>query len=171
MKRLLILMLMAAFVLAMVGCKGTPPPPPPEEPKVEEPKEPVEPPKEEVKEVVPEVIPVKESDFMTVYFDFDKYNLVDSAKRALENNAQVLKDNPNVMILVEGHCDERGTVEYNLALGEKRALSSLEYLKNLGIKDSRIETISYGEERPAVMGSNEAAWAKNRRCMFKITSQ
>jgi len=106
-----------------------------------------------------------------VYFDFDKYNLVDSAKQALDHNAMILKDNPNLMIRIEGHCDERGTIEYNLSLGEKRAAAAKKYLTDLGIDPGRLQTISYGKERPAVAGSNEAAWAKNRRDEFKIISQ
>jgi len=83
----------------------------------------------------------------------------------------VLKDNPNVMVRIEGHCDERGTIEYNLSLGEKRAASAKKYMTDMGIDAGRIQTISYGKERPAVTGSNESAWAKNRRDEFKIISQ
>ncbi|HHI02170.1 MAG TPA: peptidoglycan-associated lipoprotein Pal [candidate division Zixibacteria bacterium] len=108
---------------------------------------------------------------MTVYYDFDKYNLVDSAKAALENNARVLKDNPSVMVKIEGHCDERGTVEYNLSLGEKRAKAAKDYLIDLGVDAGRLDIISYGKERPVDPGHNEAAWAKNRRAAFIVTSQ
>ncbi len=118
-----------------------------------------------------EVKKINESDFVTVYYDFDKYNLVESAKLALENNARVLKENLDVIVKIEGHCDERGTVEYNLSLGDKRAVAAKEYLNELGISVDRMQTISFGKSRPAVPGSNEAAWAKNRRAQFKILSQ
>ncbi len=172
MKKLLVLLLIGAFALAFVGCGGGQQKVEPEtQPVVEpEPQETTPEPQPET-QPEPEVVPVKDSDFGIVYFDFDKYNLVDSAKRALEMNADVMKKNASVMVLIEGHCDERGTVEYNLALGEKRAKSSADYLKNLGVAPGRIETISYGEERPAMQGSNEGAWAKNRRCEFRVTSQ
>lgn len=169
MKRLLILMLMASIAMMFIGCGGTPPPPPPEEPVQVEPEPEPEP--EPVPEPKPEPIIIKASDFKTVYFDFDKYNLVDSAKAALENNAQVMKSNPSVMIKIEGHCDERGTIEYNLSLGEKRAKAAMDYLVDLGINGERISTISYGKERPVDPGHNEAAWAKNRRAAFTVTSQ
>jgi len=169
MKRLLVLVLALLTIFWVAGCgKKKQPvvetPPPVEQPKQEEPTKP-----EPVQE--PVVKQVTESDFVTVYFDFDKYNLVDSAKAALDHNAQVLKENANVIVRIEGHCDERGTIEYNLSLGEKRAAAAKKYLTDLGIDAGRIQTISYGKERPAVTGSNEAAWAKNRRDEFKIISQ
>jgi peptidoglycan-associated lipoprotein len=98
-----------------------------------------------------------------VFFDFDKYDLRPEAREQLERQAAWLKANPNVTVTVEGHADERGTREYNLALGERRADSARNYLVALGIDPNRIQTISYGKERPAVLGSNEAAWAQNRR--------
>ncbi len=169
MKRFLILSLALLTIMWVAGCgKKKQPvvetPPPVEQPKQPEPTKPEPTPEPEVKKVT-------ESDFRIVYFDFDKYNLVDSAKRALDYNAQILKDNPSLMIRIEGHCDERGTIEYNLSLGEKRAASAKKYLADLGIDPGRLQTISYGKERPAVAGSNEAAWAKNRRDEFKIISQ
>jgi peptidoglycan-associated lipoprotein len=106
-----------------------------------------------------------------VFFDFDKYDLKPEARRALEENAAWLKKNPQVQILIEGHCDERGTVEYNEALGERRALSVKSYLINLGISPDRISTISYGELKPFDPGHNEEAWAKNRRAHFKISTE
>jgi len=102
----------------------------------------------------------------TVYFDFDKYNLRDDARRTLERNAEILKNNPNVKVVVEGHCDERGTNEYNLALGENRANAVRDYLTRIGVDPSRLSTISYGEERPVAMGHDEAAWSQNRRAQF-----
>ncbi|RME26383.1 MAG: peptidoglycan-associated lipoprotein Pal, partial [Candidatus Zixiibacteriota bacterium] len=114
---------------------------------------------------------LKESQLKTCYFDFDKYNLRPDAREALDFNAKLLKEFPDVMIQIEGHCDERGTVEYNLALGEKRARAAMEYLISQGIDAKRISIISYGKERPVDPGHNEAAWAKNRRCEFRIISQ
>ena len=105
-------------------------------------------------------------DFVTIYFDFDKYNLRDDAKSGLKNNYEVMKERNDAHIQIEGHCDERGTVEYNLALGEKRARTAMDYLASLGIPRDRMSIISYGKERPAVMGSNEDAWARNRRAEF-----
>lgn len=116
-----------------------------------------------------DVEPVEAIEFQTIYFDFDKYNLKPQAKQGLQYNYEVMKENPDISVLIEGHCDERGTVEYNLALGERRARSAMDYLINLGISPARLSIISYGKERPAVMGHNEEAWAKNRRCEFVVT--
>ena len=101
-----------------------------------------------------------------IYFDFDSYALRPDARATLKDNAESIKKVPNVIVQIEGHCDERGTQEYNLALGERRALATREYLINLGVSGDRIITISYGEEDPVDFGHNEAAWAKNRRCEF-----
>jgi len=103
-----------------------------------------------------------------VFFDFDRYNLKPQARQVLERQAAWLKRYPSVVITVEGHCDERGTREYNLALGERRANSAKNYLVALGVNPNRIRTISYGKERPAVAGSNDAAWAQNRRAVTAI---
>jgi peptidoglycan-associated lipoprotein len=103
-----------------------------------------------------------------IYFDYDKYNLDDDAITILAENAAVLMDNPSIKIRIEGHCDSRGTEDYNLALGEKRALAARDYLVNFGIAQSRISVISYGEERPVDPAENENAWAKNRRSEFDI---
>jgi len=117
----------------------------------------------------PEII--KESQFETVYFDFDKSNLRSDSKSGLDANYDLLMQFPDVMVKIEGHCDERGTVEYNLSLGDKRATSCKDYLVGLGVDASRISTISYGKEKPVDSGHSEAAWSKNRRCEFKIISQ
>jgi peptidoglycan-associated lipoprotein len=104
----------------------------------------------------------------TVYFDFDKFNIRDDEKAALDENARRLRDyRPEDQVLIEGHCDERGTVEYNLALGDRRANRVKRYLVSAGIDAGRLDTISYGEERPAVMGSDERSWARNRRAELK----
>jgi peptidoglycan-associated lipoprotein len=125
----------------------------PDEPVVDEPVEPE---------------PLTSGDFQKCYFDFDKSNIRPDAARALEYNAELLKSNPGVNITIEGHCDERGTVEYNLALGERRANSAREYLVNLGISANRMETISFGKERPVALGHNEESWQLNRRCEFVV---
>ncbi|MEE8403856.1 MAG: peptidoglycan-associated lipoprotein Pal [candidate division Zixibacteria bacterium] len=124
---------------------------------------------EEESEAPPEII--QESQFETVYFDFDKSSLRSDSKSGLDSNYDLLTQFPDVMVKIEGHCDERGTVEYNLSLGDKRATSCKDYLVGLGIDASRISTISYGKEKPVDAGHNEAAWDKNRRCEFKIISQ
>jgi len=108
-------------------------------------------------------------ELQTIYFDYDSAKLKAPAKTKLERAADWLKRNPNVNVRIEGHCDERGTNEYNLALGERRALSARRYLVSLGINPDRIFTISYGEERPAAEGHDESAWKFNRRDEFKVS--
>ena len=108
----------------------------------------------------------KDSGLRTVYFDFDSSALRPDAIRDLNFNADLLKQAPNAIIQIEGHTDERGTQEYNLALGERRAQSVREYLVRVGVSGNRLITISYGEEAPAVLGSNESAWSRNRRAEF-----
>lgn len=107
-----------------------------------------------------------ETGLRPVYFDFDSYELNYDALATLRENAEKIKQVPGAVIQIEGHCDERGTQEYNLALGERRALAVREYLMNLGVSRDRLITISYGEEDPADPGHTEQAWAKNRRCEF-----
>jgi len=106
-----------------------------------------------------------------IYFDFDKYDLRTDARTTLDRKASFLNQNSSVRVQVEGHCDERGTNEYNLALGERRANAAKQYLTTAGISAGRLSTISYGEERPLDPGHNEAAWARNRRAHFVITGQ
>jgi peptidoglycan-associated lipoprotein len=103
-----------------------------------------------------------------IYFDFDKSNLTPAAQESLLMKAQWLRENPDATITIEGHADERGTNEYNLALGDRRAASARGFLVNLGISPSRLTTISYGEERPVCTQSNENCWANNRRGHFVI---
>jgi len=98
-----------------------------------------------------------------VFFDFNKSSITADSAETLKRQAAWMASNPNVTVVVEGHCDERGTREYNLALGERRANAMREHLISLGVSSARIETISYGKERPAVSGSNDAAWSQNRR--------
>lgn len=106
-----------------------------------------------------------------IHFDFDKYDIRPGDAEILKENATLLTKYPKVKIQVEGHCDERGTVEYNLALGERRANSAKKYLISLGITSDRISAISYGKERPLDPGHNEEAWAKNRRAHPVILSK
>ncbi len=101
-----------------------------------------------------------------INFDFDNFDLGDEAREVLKKHAAWLTENKGVNITVEGHCDERGTAEYNLALGERRAKAAATFLVNMGIDDKRIKTISYGEELPLDPGHDEAAWARNRRAHF-----
>jgi peptidoglycan-associated lipoprotein len=103
-----------------------------------------------------------------VFFDFDKYDIRPDAQVRLESQAEWLKAYPQVTAAIEGHCDERGTREYNLALGERRANAVKNYLVALGIDPNRLVTISYGKERPEVLGSNEWAWAQNRRAVLAV---
>lgn len=103
-----------------------------------------------------------------IYFEYDKSRLLSAARELLQKKAQWLRDNPEAIALIEGHCDERGTNEYNLALGERRARSAKTFLTDLGISSSRLTTISYGEERPVDSGQTDEAWAKNRRAHFEI---
>ncbi len=172
MKRLVLLVALGLLMAAVVNlsCGGkkevaeerpidtTPSPPPDTTPVVEEPPPPP-PPK------------LRESQFETAHFDFDKYNLRPDAKAALDHNYELLKQFSSAIIKIEGHCDERGTVEYNLSLGEKRAKAAQDYLVGLGIAPNRISIISYGKERPVDQRSNEEAWAKNRRSEFRVLSQ
>lgn len=172
MKRLVLLLAIGLLTVAVinVSCGGkkevaeeilvdtTPPSPPDTTPVVEEPPPPP-PPK------------LRESQFETVHFDFDEYNLRSDAKAALDNNYELLNEFSSAIIKIEGHCDERGTIEYNLSLGEKRAKATQDYLVGLGIAPNRISIISYGKEQPVDPRLNEEAWAKNRRCEFRVISQ
>jgi peptidoglycan-associated lipoprotein len=118
-------------------------------------------------EVVEEPMPV----LTDVFFDFDKATLTSGSRRELEKNARQLKTAGSVTIIIEGHCDERGTNAYNLALGGRRAKAARDYLQSLGVATSRMRTVSYGEERPFASGHEEDAWAKNRRAHFVIASK
>jgi peptidoglycan-associated lipoprotein len=103
-----------------------------------------------------------------VFFEFDSASLSAEAQQILRAKAEWLRDNPGARVMIEGHCDERGTNEYNLALGDRRAYSARAFLTDLGIDDTRLTTISYGEEQPIDTRSTEEAWAKNRRAHFVI---
>ena len=103
-----------------------------------------------------------------IFFDFDQSGLMSDAQDTLQKLAAWMTTYPNVTISIEGHADERGTRDYNLALGERRATAARDYLVALGVNSGRLTTISYGKERPAVLGSNEEAWAQNRRDVFVV---
>ncbi len=181
MKKIVILSLACILVLSfLVSCRKkveVPPPPPPpqvkEQPKVEEVKEapPVKAPELTEEEIfaaksLEEVN--RETPLEIIHFDYDKFFIRDDAKPVLNANSGWLKKWGTVKILIEGHCDERGTEEYNMALGEKRAKSTLDYLVSLGISANRIKIVSYGKSQPLDTGQNEIAWQKNRRSQFLI---
>jgi len=165
--RTFILVSVAAIALAGCAKKSTPvaslPPPPANTVRPSPP-----PPPSQVSNVP---VPGSQADFLAsvtsdrVYFDTDKYDIDAQDQAVLRSQAQWLARYPNKKFTIEGHCDERGTREYNLALGERRANAAKNYLVSLGIDVSRISVISYGKERPAALGSDEAAWAKNRRAV------
>jgi peptidoglycan-associated lipoprotein len=113
----------------------------------------------------------RNSPFKPVFFEYDSSELTDAARAVLNENAAVLKRSGTLMITIEGHCDERGSAEYNLALGERRAGTARAYLMSLGVAADRLRTVSYGKEFPFDPGNNEAAWARNRRAHFVITAK
>ena len=122
-----------------------------------------------------QITPGSDRDFIVnvgdrVFYDFDKYNIRNDQRATLEKQAAWLKRYPQVQITVEGHADERGTREYNLALGERRANSAKDFLVANGIAANRVRVISYGKERPVALGHDEASWAQNRRAVTVITS-
>ena len=116
-------------------------------------------------EVKPEPVPILED----VFYDYDKSSLSSGSRGTLENNATQLKSATGYSIVIEGHCDERGTIAYNLALGEKRAKAAQDYLVSLGVASRQITVISYGKERPFATGHDEAAWKQNRRAHFVVS--
>lgn len=130
------------------------------------------PPSEPAKPPAPTETPVQQiaQNFTRVNFDYDSAALTVSAKQALDENIRLLREHPDVRIKVQGHCDERGTTEYNLSLGDRRASAVRKYLIAAGIAPSRVETISYGEEKPLIPGTGEDVWAQNRRAEFQVTS-
>jgi len=161
----------ASLLLASVslaGCASTPkelPPQPVSASTSTQPAQPLPPPQPTGP------VPGSEADFLasvisdTVHFELDKYAIDGESEGILRSQAQWLARYPGKAITIEGHCDERGTREYNLALGERRANAAKNYLIGLGVDAGRISTVSYGKERPVALGSDEAAWAKNRRAV------
>ncbi len=109
-----------------------------------------------------------QSRIQDIHFDYDRYDIRDDAKPVLKEVSAILSGNKNIKIIIEGHCDERGTNEYNLGLGDRRANSAKEYLMSLGIPSGKVETISYGEEKPLCAEQTEECWAKNRRAHFVL---
>ena len=164
-KYVALLMLLMVFILAL-GCGKKPPPPPPEPPPVveEPPPEPPPPPPEPPP-------PPPPLELVTINFEFDKYNLTAEARDIMADNAKALSERPEAVIKIEGHCDERGTDEYNMALGEKRAQAARDYFVNYGVDPSSIQIISFGESMPVDPGHNEEAWGKNRRDDFTVVSE
>ncbi|MCJ7563425.1 MAG: peptidoglycan-associated lipoprotein Pal [Candidatus Aminicenantes bacterium] len=181
MKKLFILSLVCLLAMAFtVSCKPkakqvAPPPPPQvkEQPKIEKVEQPPAVKKPEISEE--ELFMARSLDqinrekpLLMIHFDYNEYSIREDAKPVLEADAAWLKKFKTAKLLIEGHCDERGTEDYNLALGEKRAKSTFDYLVSLGISGDRIKTISYGKSQPLDMGNDEAAWQKNRRAQFLI---
>jgi peptidoglycan-associated lipoprotein len=163
-------------VLALAGCSSTTakselPSPAPATPPAESKTEPAPVPSTSSLEAfqrgestaTPASSPLKE-----VYFDFDRYDLRADARETLKANGDWLRANPSVVVEIEGHCDERGTNDYNMALGAKRAQAAMDYLKTLGVATNRLSTISFGEELPVCKEHTEECWAKNRRDRFII---
>ena len=174
-KAIVILALSVFIVLSLFitsGC-GKKPAPPAEEPvqKVEEqpaPKPQVTEPQRKDDDALK---PPRDLAFDAVHFDFDKSSIRSDQRSTINRTAQLLDKYPSVKVLIEGHCDERGSNEYNLALGQRRADTAKLYLVDYGISGSRISTVSHGEERPVAAGHNESAWSKNRRAEFVITAR
>jgi peptidoglycan-associated lipoprotein len=188
------LVLIAMLALVGAGCKKTPPttadaeqPTRPDETVAEaQPAEPAEPtvPEEDTKMVADDFgrdtietaelsdmeVERVQGELDTIYFEFDSYELSEEQRALLQKNAAVLQQHEMLDIRVEGHCDERGTIEYNLALGERRASVVRDYLVSLGVEASRIRIVSYGEEHPADPGHDEDAWSQNRRAEFRLSS-
>jgi peptidoglycan-associated lipoprotein len=165
--RRLALTALVVSIALLTGCSKKavekPPTPPAPPPTTTTPSQPPPTPPAETTTPTPPSSKISASDFEPAFFDLDSYALRDDARTALDHDAKVLRANGDVKITIEGHCDERGTVEYNQALGEKRAQAAREYLTAAGIDGSRINTVSYGKERPFDQGHDESAWAKNRR--------
>ena len=162
---LLVLVLSIALILTACAKKET-------TPVVEdvEPVEEVAPPliEEEEPEEAVEIEETEPIILEDIFFDYDKFNIKDEYKAILSANAELLLGNPEATLLVEGHCDERGTNEYNLALGEKRAKAVIDFYVTYRVDSGRLSMISYGEEKPFATGSDEKAWAKNRRAHMVI---
>ncbi|MEJ2084616.1 MAG: peptidoglycan-associated lipoprotein Pal [Acidobacteriota bacterium] len=171
-----------ALSIVMVGCPKKKPAPAPAEPAKPAPAQEVTPaPTPPVADATPDPLSedieqvneyvYRQGLIGDVYFDFDKYDLKSEARERLAKNAEFMKANPQFTFTIEGHCDDRGTAEYNLALGERRANSALNYLSSLGVSSSGIRTISYGEERPQCTEQAESCWWRNRRAHFVITGR
>jgi peptidoglycan-associated lipoprotein len=178
---LLITVMILSLVSFMAGCakKAAPEtetvqPPAQQETQIEQPAAVPETPKEEAITTTPTVSleeSIKAFQDQLIYFDFDMFSLSAESRDILAQKASFLKNNSNLNVQIQGNCDERGTTEYNLALGERRAKAAQDYLVSLGIDSARISTISYGKERPIDPGHTEEAWTKNRNDQFVITNK
>jgi peptidoglycan-associated lipoprotein len=166
-KKLFVLFLVGLLVVAVGACSKKQTTKVETEPATETVTE-TAPPVEEVQETIQETPVTKIPVLNDVYYDFDKSTLSAEAKQTLAENATQLKDAGSMAVTIEGHCDERGTNAYNLALGEKRANAAKDYLVSLGVDAGRVTTISYGEEKPFDAGHDESAWSKNRRAHFVV---
>lgn len=163
MRKTIILVMVLSVAVLIAGCCQMPEPwvePPPVIEPEPPPPPPPPPPEPEVKEMY----------LAPIFFDFDKYAIRPYDAEILKRNAAQLVENPDAIIRIEGHCDERGTVEYNLALGEKRARAAMQFLVDMGVDPSKLSIVSYGEERPLEPGHTETAWDKNRRVEFVLVS-
>src|SRR5262249_21379872 len=168
--RIIALALAAALAVAAAGCAKKPaattPVPPAPTPTTTEPTPTPTPAPAPAPPPAP-VQPAASAGALQVgHFPYDSFHLDDGARSALDTNAKLLRDNPTLSVSVDGHCDERGTVEYNQALGQKRAEAVQQYLADQGISSTRFRVISYGKERPVDEGHDEAAWSRNRRVEF-----
>lgn len=112
-----------------------------------------------------------QSKLKDVYFEYDRYDITEDSKSVVKELSQILSKNKNIKVIIEGHCDERGTNEYNLGLGDRRTHTVKNYLMSLGIPSKSIETVSYGEEKPVCKENNETCWSKNRRAHFVLTGE
>lgn len=169
------LVVIAGLAIAVAGCGKKPPVQTETTPAVTEPAQPVVP-ETGTETTPPAATPIPTPDYAAmapseygiedVFFPFDVYELSDEAMNTLAANSRIMREHDDLVWLIEGHCDERGTVEYNLALGEKRAKAARDYLVSLGVPERQLRVTSYGEERPFAMGHDETAWAQNRRAHF-----
>lgn len=184
MSRVMAWVLVLVVSLVVTGCPKKEPAPPPVEPPpppVEEPEEVEAPTAPEPTDPTPSPLDgelveaqryaIEQGLLGHIYFDFDQYDLKPDARERLATNADFMKSNPQFTFTIEGHCDERGTTEYNIALGDRRAHSALRFLEQLGVERARLRTVSYGEERPVCRESNEGCWSRNRRAVFQISGR
>ena len=188
-KALLVLVLLLTVVVAACKGKAKPPvarpmPPPMVDPGNERPPPPPGPPQPVSEPVLVPPMPAedtigskslddlnRDSPLRPLFFELDSSDVSSEGQQILQANAAVLKKYPTMQITIEGHCDERGTAEYNLALGERRALAAKNYLVSLGIAADKVKTVSYGKEFPFDAGHDDSAWSKNRRAHFVITAK
>jgi peptidoglycan-associated lipoprotein len=156
------------LIVAVVGCAKKAPAPSPAPPVAQASPPPTPPPATAPSDTTPTTTLVGSGDFQPAFFDLDSYTLRDDARAALDRDAKLLRDNATINVTIEGHCDERGTVEYNQSLGERRAQAARDYLVAAGIGAARLNTVSYGKERPFATGHDEASWQQNRRANFTV---